>query len=96
MYDVHGEDKYVDMMGGLHIVFVDAALACVSADTHPDPLRYSPIVLHKAIPTVVSFLNVLHRKKTRNACQISALALAILQDRLSHKQMIHLIDRIVS
>ena len=79
--DIHGEDKYVDMMGGLHIVFVDAAPACVSADTHPDPLRYSPIVLHKAIPTVKSFLNVSYRKKMRNACQISVLALAILQDK---------------
>ena len=39
--------------------------------------------------TAASFLNTFHLMKTRNAHQVSALALAILQEKLFYKQAIH-------
>ena len=65
------------MMGGLHIVVMPHQLVSVQIPIQTHQAK----VLHEAISTIDSFLNILHRKKMRNACQISALALAIPQDK---------------
>ena len=76
--DMHGEDKCVAMMGGLHI---EMALWSSVGDYlvgsgWVTALTQSGVA---STGTAESFLNAFHLMKTRNADQVSASALAILQ-----------------
>jgi len=78
--DTHGEDKCVTMIGGLHIEMT-------LWSTYRDYLDGSGWVSALAqagvasTSTVESFLKASHLMKTRNAHQVSALALVILQEK---------------
>ena len=78
--DMHGEDKCVVMMGGLHIemAFWSTVGDYLEGSGWVSVLTQSCVAL---AGTAESFLNASHLMKTRNAHQVSALALAILQER---------------
>ena len=76
--DTHGEDKFVTMLGGLHI---EMAMWKTYGD-YLDGSGWTNALVQAGIAssgTADSFLKVSHLTRTRHAHQVTALALAKLQ-----------------